>query len=118
RIIGPASRAGKKNEMSLTFRAALVMLNIRNLVGRCSYEAGDRPKADPNEGDGQGEANVTKTFASIFADRDAPLSGKQPNAVSEMPRHSHNADHVKSNRPHALEIEPHLGECGVVAAPP
>src|ERR1017187_7895081 len=102
--------------MSLTFRAALVMLNVRNLVRRCSDEAGDRPQADPNQGDGQGETNVTKTLARIFADRDAPLGGKQPNAVSEMPRHSHYADYVKSNRPHALEIEPHLGERRVVAA--
>src|ERR1035438_9151854 len=94
----------------------LVVLDIGDLTGRRLHEAGYCPKPNADKQNSQSSANVAEPTARLVANRQTPLGGKQPNAVSKVPRHGHDSDDVEGDRPGTLEVEPHFREGVVIAA--
>src|SRR6266852_9651223 len=73
-------------------------------------ERAHRDHAHDHEQCSNREADIGEAPARLVARRNAQLSGKEPQSVSEVPRRTNNAYHIKRNRPRMLKFALHFAK--------
>src|ERR1019366_6906154 len=76
-------------------------------------EGPDAGEAHDGEDEGEGGAGIAEALAGDFAGGDAPLGGKEPDAVCEVPADGDHGDDVDGEHPGIRQLLLDLGEGGV-----